>query len=100
MVLIILKVASGFFLFLEKIADLFEAMASLLPPYHQIYAICKRRIGSAQAQDEDRRLATLMSYVFMDVVNLLLDTYNIFIRGSPSKSEYGDTLIRAHHRDA
>jgi hypothetical protein len=65
-------------LFLEKFADMFEAMASVLPPYHQIYAICKRRIGNVQISVEDDRLSMLMSYTFLDIVNMLLDIYRIF----------------------
>jgi hypothetical protein len=67
-------------LFLEKIADLFEAMASILPPYHQIFAICKRRLSDAQAHVEDKSLAALMSYVYLDILQLLLDTYGLFFR--------------------
>jgi hypothetical protein len=67
-------------LFLEKIADMFEAMASVLPPYRQIYTICKRRIGNVQISVEDDRLSMLMSYTFLDIVNVLLDVYRIFFR--------------------
>lgn len=67
-------------LFLEKIADMCEAMASVLPPYHQIYSICKRRIGNVQISVQDDRLATLMSYTYLDIVNLFLETYRVFFR--------------------
>jgi len=77
-----LQVASDYALFLVKVADMFEAMASLLPPYHQIYAICKRRMVSPQVDVEDERLKTLMSYVYLDILKLLLDTYRIFFRRS------------------
>ena len=78
-VLIAFQTASDHTLFLEKIADMLEAVASLLPRYHDIYAICKRRVESPHII-EDERLTTLMSYVYLDIVKLLLDTYRIFFR--------------------
>ncbi|KAF2833974.1 hypothetical protein CC86DRAFT_312197 [Ophiobolus disseminans] len=80
LVALLYQVASEYPLFLQKIADLFEAMASVLPPYHQIYAVCKRRMGSIETNAEDMRLASLMSYAYLDICKLLLDTYLIFVR--------------------
>ncbi|KAH5165808.1 hypothetical protein HBI73_034470 [Parastagonospora nodorum] len=71
-------------LFYEKVADMFEAMASILPPYQQIYTICKQRLHGAQIDAEDERLAMLMSYAFSDLVNLCLDIYRIFFRSVES----------------
>jgi hypothetical protein len=70
--LITLQVTSNYMLFLEKVADMFEVIASVLPPYHQIYAICKRRMDDAQVDIEDERLTTLMSYAYADLVRMCL----------------------------
>jgi hypothetical protein len=78
-------VASDYVLFSEKIADMFEVMASILPPYQQIYAICKRRLDVSQVGAEDERLTMLMSYAFADIVTLCLDMYRIFVRDVESK---------------
>jgi hypothetical protein len=79
------QVASEYVLFLEKIADIFEAMANILPPYHQIYTICKRRMGVAHVDAEDEQLATLMSYAYADMVRICLDFYSNFFRNVQSK---------------
>ena len=78
--LITLQVASNYVLLLEKVADMFEAMASVLPPYHQIYAICKRRTDGSHVDTEDERLTTFMSYAYADIVRMSLDVYGIFFR--------------------
>jgi hypothetical protein len=78
--LITLQVTSNYMLFLEKIADMFEVIASVLPPYHQIYAICKRRMDGSQVDIEDERLTTLMSYAYADLVRMCLSLYRIFFR--------------------
>ncbi|KAH8730174.1 hypothetical protein GQ44DRAFT_700960 [Phaeosphaeriaceae sp. PMI808] len=80
LVRLIFQVASDYPLFLEKIADKIEVMASVLPPYHQIYAICKRRIDSSQTRTDDKHLTTLMSYVYDDIIKICLDIYCIFFR--------------------
>lgn len=76
---------SNYVLFYEKVADMFEVMASILPPYQQIYAICKQRLLGTQVDAEDERLAMLMSYAFSDLVKLCLDIYRIFFRDVESK---------------
>ena len=53
-------------LFLEKIADMLEAIAQIIPPYQQIYEICKRNGSEAHGQAEDYHLATLFSFVYAD----------------------------------
>jgi hypothetical protein len=78
--LIKVQVASNHLLFLEKIADMLEVVANVLPPYHQIYAICKRRMDNLQVDSEDERLATLMSYAYADLTRLCLDLYRTFFR--------------------
>jgi hypothetical protein len=72
-------------LFSEKVADIFEAVANVLPPYQQIYTICKRRLNGSQVDTQDERLAMLMSYAYADVVKLCLDMYRIFFRDVRSK---------------
>jgi hypothetical protein len=59
---------------------MFEVVANVLPPYHQIYTICKRRIDSLQVDAEDERLTALMSYAYADLTRLCLDFYRIFFR--------------------
>jgi hypothetical protein len=68
-------------LFLEKIADIFEAIAHIIPPYQQIYEICKSNISDSQVKAEDYHLAALMSSVYVDLVQLSLQLYWIFCRG-------------------
>jgi len=65
---------------------MFEVMASILPPYQQIYTICKQRLHGTQVDAQDERLAMLMSYAFSDLVKLCLDIYRIFFRDAESKS--------------
>jgi hypothetical protein len=67
-------------LFLEKISDMFEALANVLPPYRQIYTICKQCIHSSQTETEDAHLTMLMSFAYADIVRLCLDLYRIFLR--------------------
>lgn len=64
---------------------MFEVMASVLPPYNQIYTICKRRMGRPQVDTEDERLTNLMSYAYADIVRMCLDVYSIFFRDVQSK---------------
>jgi hypothetical protein len=59
---------------------MFEVVANVLPPYHQIYTVCKRRIDSLQVDEEDERLTALMSYAYADLTRLCLDFYRIFFR--------------------
>jgi hypothetical protein len=87
--------ASDNLLFLEKIANTLEAMASVLPPYHQIYAICKRRIGNVQDIVEDENLATLMSHVYLDIVTILLDMYRVFGRTTQGTSRGSHMLHKS-----
>jgi hypothetical protein len=74
------QTASNYMLFLEKIADMFEAIANVLPPYRQIYTICKQRIDNSQTDTEDAHLTMLMSFAYADIVRLCLDIYRIFLR--------------------
>jgi hypothetical protein len=76
-------VAGNYVLFLEKIADMFEVMASVLPPYNQIYATCKRRLDCPQVETGDGHLKTLMSFVYADLVTMCLGIYRIFFRNLP-----------------
>jgi hypothetical protein len=67
-------------LFLEKISDMFEAIANVLPPYRQIYTICQQRIDTSQVVSEDAQLTMLMSFAYADIVRMCLDLYRIFFR--------------------
>jgi hypothetical protein len=81
-----LQVASDHVLFLEKVADMFEVMANVLPPYQEIYLVCRQRMDSMHVAAEDERLTTLMSYTYADLVKVCLDCYCIFFRNNHSKS--------------
>lgn len=72
-------------LFLEKIADMLEAVANLLPPYERIHQICESRIANLQTVTEDERLSTLMSHVYADLISMCLDMYCVFSRGLQRK---------------
>jgi hypothetical protein len=74
------QTASSYMLFFEKIADMFEAIANVLPPYRQIYTLCQQRIDSSQVDTEDTQLTMLMSFAYADVVRICLDLYRIFFR--------------------
>jgi hypothetical protein len=67
-------------LFLEKTADMFEAIANVLPPYRQIYTICQQRIDTSQIDSGDAQLTMLMSLAYADLVRICLDMYRIFFR--------------------
>lgn len=69
-------------LLFEKIADVFEAIAHTLPLYRQIYEVCNRCTSDPHLKEDDLHLATLMSYVYFDTVQLLLEIYRIFCRGT------------------
>lgn len=75
---------------------MFEVMASVLPPYHQIYNICKRRMDGSHADADDQRLATLMSYAYADIVRMCLDMYRVFLRSSHCKSILTRTAALSH----
>jgi hypothetical protein len=66
--------------FLEKIADMLEAIAQIIPSYPQIYDICKRNGSEAHGQAEDYHLAMLFSCVYADLVQLFLELYQVFCR--------------------
>ncbi|RMZ66153.1 hypothetical protein GMOD_00005227 [Pyrenophora seminiperda CCB06] len=78
---LIFKISSDYALLLEKIADTFEAVAQIIPPYQQIYEVCKRNTSDPNVDAEGLRLAALMSYVYADLVQLCLELYQIFCRG-------------------
>jgi hypothetical protein len=86
LLLFTLQVASDHVLFLEKIADMFEVMANVLPPYQEIYVVCRQRMDNVHVATEDERLTTLMSYAYADLVKVCLDCYRIFFRDNHSKS--------------
>lgn len=80
------QMSSDCVLFLEKIASMFEAIAQIIPHYQQICDICKRNGSKAHGQAEDYHLAILLSYVYADLVQLFLELYQIFCRGSQGTS--------------
>ncbi|PZD26611.1 FCP1, TFIIF-interacting CTD phosphatase, NLI-interacting factor, partial [Pyrenophora tritici-repentis] len=75
-------ISSDYAVFLEKIADIFEAVAQIIPPYQQIYEVCKRNTFDPNGGAEGLHLAALMSYVYADLVQLCLDLYWVFCRGA------------------
>ncbi|KAF2266654.1 hypothetical protein CC78DRAFT_531460 [Lojkania enalia] len=75
---LIFKVGSSYVLFLEKVADMFEAIARVLPQYRQFQDTCRQHSQNSQ----HHRLTSLMAYVYADIVQFCLDLYRIFSRGS------------------
>lgn len=73
-------------LLLEKVADMFEAIAHILPPYQQIYDLCARNASGSHLVGEDHHLAGLMSNVYADLVQLCLELYRLCCRGTKSTS--------------
>ncbi|KAJ5031741.1 hypothetical protein PSV08DRAFT_399634 [Bipolaris maydis] len=76
------QMSSAYVLLLEKVADMLEAIAHVMPPYQQIYEACSANTPDSNVKDEDFYLAALMSYVYADFVQLFLELYCIFCRGS------------------
>ncbi|KAG9190705.1 hypothetical protein G6011_08793 [Alternaria panax] len=60
-----------------------EAIAQIIPPYQRIYNICKHNGSETHGLAEDYHLATLLSYMYADLVRLFLELYQIFCRGAP-----------------
>ncbi|KAF1849900.1 uncharacterized protein K460DRAFT_326227 [Cucurbitaria berberidis CBS 394.84] len=81
-VFLVFKAGSHYVTLLEKIADMFETIAHILPPYKQIYKSCERNYLSLNTRTEDTHLTALLSYVYADLVQLSLELYRIFYRGS------------------
>ncbi|KAF2692106.1 hypothetical protein K458DRAFT_381930 [Lentithecium fluviatile CBS 122367] len=77
---LVFQVGSNYTLFLEKVADIFETIARVLPPYQQVYEACKHR-WQFRSQSHDQRPAVLMSSVYADVVQFSLELYRFFSRG-------------------
>jgi hypothetical protein len=61
---------------------MFEAIAHVVPPYQQIYETCRANTSDSMVREEDCHLAALMSYVYADFVQLFLEIYFIFCRGT------------------
>lgn len=76
------QMSSAYILLLEKVADMLEAIAHVLPPYQQIYETYSANTPDSNVKDEDFHLAALMSYVYADFVQLFLELYYVFCRGS------------------
>jgi hypothetical protein len=85
-------------LVLEKIADVVEAIAQIIPPYQQVYSICKRNEAEFHGKAEDHHLAALLSYVYADFVQLFLELYRILCRGAQSKSISCMTIVHGETR--
>ncbi|PSN68713.1 hypothetical protein BS50DRAFT_490737 [Corynespora cassiicola Philippines] len=79
MLQLVFKAASKYAIFLEKVAQLLESIAHVLPVYRQIYQSCKAQY---QSNNHDGRLVVLMSYVYADLMQFCLDVYRMFSRCS------------------
>ncbi|OAL48734.1 hypothetical protein IQ07DRAFT_513277 [Pyrenochaeta sp. DS3sAY3a] len=79
---LVFKIGSNYVTFLEKIVDMFEVIAHILPPYQQIFETIQHAGVDAQLPSEDARLAALLSHVYADLVQLFLDLYRTFCRGA------------------
>jgi len=76
-----MQISSDYTVLLEKIADAFESTAQILPPYQQIYEVCKRNIVDTDVDAGGHYLAAVMSYVYVDLVQWCLELYQVFCRG-------------------
>ncbi|KAL6707170.1 hypothetical protein ACN47E_004717 [Coniothyrium glycines] len=88
-------------LLLEKIASMFEAIAHVLPRYQQIYDTCRHNVSVTQLSNEDHRLATLISWAYADIVELILDLYLICgprIEGNRSRCSMFESVGEATWR--
>lgn len=65
---------------MEKVASIFEAVAHILPRYHQIHETCRRNAPSPESDPENYNLAILMSWAYADMVRLCLDVHSIIHR--------------------
>ncbi|KAF1839228.1 hypothetical protein BDW02DRAFT_231629 [Decorospora gaudefroyi] len=83
LVRLVFKVSRDHQLFQEKLADMLERVAHIIPPYQQIYEVCKRNSSDSRVKAEEYHLAALMSYVYVDLVQIWLELYLIFCRGPP-----------------
>ncbi|OCL01351.1 hypothetical protein AOQ84DRAFT_383830 [Glonium stellatum] len=64
--------------FLEKIADMFESISSILPQYQQHYDTYKRR----PPEKNKDRLVHLMSFIYADIVQFCQNVSCMFLRSS------------------
>ncbi|KAF2737363.1 hypothetical protein EJ04DRAFT_510470 [Polyplosphaeria fusca] len=71
-----IKAGSQLVFFLEKIADMFEAIAYALPQYQHFHDSCKQQF---QESGQDR-LTTFMSLVYADLVQFCLEVHHMFSR--------------------
>ena len=72
-----MQVGSDYVPFLEKITDMFEAIAHELPQYQQLHDSCRHQFQRRQ----DDRLTSLMSYVYADIIQFCLELYCMFSKG-------------------
>ncbi|EOA92353.1 uncharacterized protein SETTUDRAFT_170945 [Exserohilum turcica Et28A] len=79
---LVVKISSDYLLLLEKAADMFEAIAHVLPPYQHMYNASSQHTAEPYLKEEDGDLATLLSHVYADLVQLFLEIYRIFCRGT------------------
>jgi hypothetical protein len=80
------QISNDSVLLLEKIADVLETIAQIIPRYQQIYDICKRNGSECLGKTEDHHLATLLSYMYADIIQLFLELYRVFCRGAQGTS--------------
>ncbi|CAE7193427.1 hypothetical protein HRS9139_08925 [Pyrenophora teres f. teres] len=85
---LVFKIGSDYAVFLEKIADIFEVVAQIIPHYQQIYEVCKHNTFDPNGDAGGLYLAALMSYVYADLVQFCLDLYRIFCRGAQGSETY------------
>ena len=88
------QMSSFYILLLEKVADMFEAIAHTMPPYQQVYdEACRGDSSQPSVKQENHHLAELLSYVYADFVQLFLEIYQLFCRGSQGTLDF---LSRSH----
>ncbi|KAF2184456.1 hypothetical protein K469DRAFT_185232 [Zopfia rhizophila CBS 207.26] len=75
---LVFKIGSNYILFLEKIADMFESIAHVLPRYTQFHDTCRRQFQETRHDWP----TSLMSYLYAEIIQFCLELYRIFSRGS------------------
>jgi hypothetical protein len=88
------QISNDSVLLLEKIADMLETIAQIIPRYQEIYDICKRNGSGSLGKAEDHHLATLLSYVYADIVQLFLELYRIFCREAQGTSVDSMSIVQ------
>ncbi|XXH00175.1 hypothetical protein Hte_006517 [Hypoxylon texense] len=78
----IFKLSSNYISFLEKMADMFNNIATQLPAYEEFVTILQRR--AAYRGETHTRLAKALVYLYVDILSFCHSAYALFINKKPS----------------